>query len=282
MKKSDEQRFWEKVDKSGDCWIRQGCDRFTYAGHPGGSVKRYAYETQKNPILRGMFAVNTCGNTQCVRGDHLILSAVAFYVSPTVRTRTEKSCTSCGSIKKLGEFTPNKRMADRRISMCKTCMNTRDRKKRAIKPKPPRRTDRERLLAKLDVNTGTESCWPFSGTRNRKGYGLFHVNGRGMTPAHRVAYEIFVGRIPDDMTIDHLCRNRICGNPWHLEVVTGVENSRRGIHVRLNKDQVRGIRELHEVKGQTLSIIAKTLDLPKYLIGQVIYYQTWITDMGAD
>jgi hypothetical protein len=67
-------------------------------------------------------------------------------------------------------------------------------------------------------------CWEWLAYRDRKGYGVF-----GRQRAHRVAYELLVGPIPDGLQIDHLCRNPSCVNPDHLEPVTLVENTRRGI-----------------------------------------------------
>lgn len=78
----------------------------------------------------------------------------------------------------------------------------------------------------------TENCWNWIGARMKSGYGeitLTSPNGKFVLYAHRLSYMLYVdGYIPDGMTIDHLCRNRSCINPMHLEVVTPEENKRRG------------------------------------------------------
>lgn len=55
---------------------------------------------------------------------------------------------------------------------------------------------------------------------------------RGPITAHRFAYELLVGPVPDGLQLDHLCRNRACCNPEHLEPVEGVENRLRGVTAR--------------------------------------------------
>lgn len=86
--------------------------------------------------------------------------------------------------------------------------------------------DARRFLAKIrhDETTG---CWEWVAARNTYGYGQFK-HGSGMRPAHRVSYEAVCGPIPDGLQIDHLCRNRACVNPAHLEAVTCRINLLRG------------------------------------------------------
>lgn len=74
----------------------------------------------------------------------------------------------------------------------------------------------------------TESgCWEWQGAQFNGGYGRIKYDGQDQV-AHRVAYLVLVGPIPEGMTLDHLCRNRICVNPEHLEPVDMRTNVLRG------------------------------------------------------
>lgn len=97
---------------------------------------------------------------------------------------------------------------------------------------PPTRPLDERLWEK--VSEAPCGCWIFTGSKP-SGYGRIAAGGRGNGPlqAHRVAYEIVVGKIPDGLVLDHLCRNPACVRPDHLEPVTNAENVRRGLRGRL-------------------------------------------------
>jgi|SRR5215475_4858197 len=91
----------------------------------------------------------------------------------------------------------------------------------------------ERFWSKVDSSGGVEACWPWLGWVNDNGYGMaFTRRERPQdihTRAHRLAYELAHREaIPEGLTIDHLCRNRRCVNPRHLEVVTRGVNVLRG------------------------------------------------------
>lgn len=88
-----------------------------------------------------------------------------------------------------------------------------------------RRPVKDRLLEKVVAGPG--GCIVWTGAKT-EGYGRINVEGRSSL-AHRVAYLIFKGDIPDGLELDHLCRNPSCINPGHLEPVTRKVNTDRGV-----------------------------------------------------
>ena len=86
-----------------------------------------------------------------------------------------------------------------------------------------RRPLRSRFMAKVAKSDG---CWMWTGAVATSGYGRIGEGARTLQ-AHRVAYQLLVGPIPEGLHIDHLCRVRLCVRPDHLEPVTQAENNIR-------------------------------------------------------
>jgi len=87
-------------------------------------------------------------------------------------------------------------------------------------------TDADRFRVKVDASGGNAACWPWTAKLETTGYGRVWWNGREES-AHRVAYVLRHGQIPDQLVIDHVCNTRSCVNPDHLRAVTHRENNAR-------------------------------------------------------
>jgi hypothetical protein len=110
-------------------------------------------------------------------------------------------------------------------------------------PSMVKRTTEERFWAKVDFagpipeyRPDLGPCWIWTGKPSSEGYGRLSIEGGRLVYAHRFAYELLIGPIPEGMESDHLCRVRLCvkaiadaSGPAHLEPVTRRENVLRGM-----------------------------------------------------
>jgi len=154
---------------------------------------------------------------------------------------------------------------------------------------PAKKNRYERFLS-LFNRPNQEDCWEWNGKKNTRGYGHFHIGPKRIVGAHRVAYALRYGRIPDGLNVCHICDNPGCVNPRHLFVGTQKDNvadrERKG---RMNYDHVRGennclskllrgdteiIRRLGRL-GLTHRRIATVFGVSHKTVFDVIHRNTW-------
>ncbi|WP_431978324.1 HNH endonuclease signature motif containing protein [Propionibacterium freudenreichii] len=108
--------------------------------------------------------------------------------------------------------------------------------------------DASRFWSKVEFS----DCWNWIG-RLDNGYGRFWVGG-GSLLAHRVSWNLLVGEIPEPLQLDHLCRNRGCVNPDHLQPVDIATNVLRGAGVTAANARKTRCKRGHPLRGKNLAI----------------------------
>lgn len=123
----------------------------------------------------------------------------------------------------------------------------------------------EKIPSRLSrrISIAKNGCWEVSGFKDKDGYTFYHLHLTGpgaKQRTHRYTYQLFKGAIPSGLTIDHLCKNKSCCNPDHLEAVTQAENNRRAGNFPLEK-WIRELpeKERNEIKRRRVDSNRKTL-----------------------
>jgi hypothetical protein len=130
-----------------------------------------------------------------------------------------------------------------------------------------------RPLVKLGATQ--DDCWEWQGKIGSGGYGCKQSGGKTLL-AHRWVFQIFNGWIPADAVINHLCSNRSCVNPRHLEITTHAGNSRHGAGAKLSAAQVDEIKAaLPTAKWGDRKRIAERYGVSAALISDIKYGRAW-------
>jgi hypothetical protein len=106
-----------------------------------------------------------------------------------------------------------------------------------------------RFMSLVEVDAET-NCWNWVGCKTKGGYGASALNGIKMV-AHRAMWRLLRGELPDGLDLDHLCRNRSCINPDHLEPVTRSENLKRGF-------EARGCKNGHSYNDRDFDLVKRS------------------------
>lgn len=140
----------------------------------------------------------------------------------------------------------------------------------AASPARAGRTPQQRLDAAYVIEPN--GCWRWTKGRTTTGYGHFHFRGR-YYQAHRLVYGLLRGPVLTTV-MDHLCRNRWCVNPLHLEPVSHAENTRRGDGTRLDPQRVRQIHSLHR-QGLSTRAIGRRMKVDHSTVSRIVNGHIW-------
>lgn len=148
--------------------------------------------------------------------------------------------------------------------------------------------DIQRFWAKVDISGGEDACWEWMGGYFNKKYGCFWIGGHNRY-AHRIAWEITFGKIPDGLFACHHCDNPACVNPGHLFLGTALENmqdrDKKGRHIprkgtnngmsKLTWDQVREIRRMYNEDHISLTQLGKQYSICTPHIWAIVNNINW-------
>ncbi len=156
-----------------------------------------------------------------------------------------------------------------------------DRKKKKYSPKRIKR-----FWEKIEI-TEDEECWEWLASTQSKGYGSFGVGYKKTELAHRVAFELENGEIPENFCVMHICDNRLCCNPNHLKLGTIADNNRDMVEKRrqavgtqngmstLNEEKVITMRSDYQAKEKTIKELAEEYNIHYNTARNAIHGITW-------
>lgn len=118
--------------------------------------------------------------------------------------------------------------------------------------------DKIRVRTSPEPNTG---CWFFTGALNEDGYGMLNGGDFDTKIAHRIAYRVFRGEMPPGTELDHLCRQRSCINPDHLEPVPHKVNVHRGELANYRRSDRKTVcKRGHPLVGDNIAVRPRKSD----------------------
>lgn len=234
-------RFMSKVVKEASgCWRwtahfrENGYGGFRFRG-VSGTAHRASFILFRDEITAGQFIRHLCHNKWCVNPKHLAIGTPADNSRDCVKAdrRKQDYCK-----KGMHRLTGSNIKIDKRGRRCRACNREYGReatkkyrlRKLGLLTPSIKKTAVERFLSFVKKGNNKTGCWKWIGNIQDHGYGTFHCKnadfkGNSMR-SHRASYLLFKGAIPKGKLVRHLCNNKICVNPDHLELGTPADNSR--------------------------------------------------------
>lgn len=159
----------------------------------------------------------------------------------------------------------------------------------AVRPPRPKKDPKLRLLGKTDRSGGDDSCWVWLGAQfSNTGYGQIQYEGSPFR-THRLSWILFIGEIPDGLSVCHTCDNRLCVNPKHLFLGTtkdnmddmrakGRENFPKGEKIgvaKMTEEKVREARRLWATGKYRLGELSRKFGITDMPMRSLLQRKTW-------
>lgn len=294
-----------KVDKNGlmvneeigRCWAWTGSKRNGYGEYGGTSAHRVSYKLFKGDIPNNLFVMHICDNRECINPDHLKLGTN----QDNVNDKVEKGRQVGGNGRK-GENLSYSKLTNENIKEIRDnphdkCLNCLARQFGVCFQQISRIKHNERwnelveketmeeefwkraIHEKIIVNEELGECWETIRNKMQFSYNNKHII------AHRIAYTITYGEIPNGMVVRHKCDNSKCINPGHLELGTHVDNMKdrqergrtvKGTEHHSSKLTDEQALEIFNSQGtKSLTELSKQFNISKNTVSKIWKKESW-------